>query len=156
MHGTDTLIKHAGQNNLIKDVRVAVTGGQGLVLRVKGPLNYIVVISDQGIDMNVVSDDGYNNPNGLSVEDEPAVAETESVEISPNPFNPAVSISFRGIRNVGSLKIYDSRGAMVADLTSRVRNQSVLWNASSNASGLYIAVLNLEKRQLTRTLLLVK
>jgi hypothetical protein len=156
LQGTDTLIKHSGQNNLIKDVRVAVAGGQGLVLRVKGPLNYIVVISDEGIDMNAVSDDGYNNPNGLVVEDEPASPEAESVEINPNPFNPAVCISFRGLSNVKSLILYDGRGEKVADLSSQVRGHSVLWKASSNASGLYFAVLTLEKKRITRTLLLVK
>src|SRR3989339_664679 len=63
----------------------------------------------------------------------------ESVEITPNPFNPAVTISV-GVQNFEPLQIliYTISGRMITDLSKQMVNGKCVWNAGNMPSGLYI------------------
>jgi len=78
----------------------------------------------------------------------------------PNPFNPVTTLRF-GLpeeSNV-SLKVYDVTGKNVADLVSghlSAGYHSVVWDASTNASGLYFVKLTTPGYSATQKLMLVK
>jgi pimeloyl-ACP methyl ester carboxylesterase len=48
----------ASKNNFVKTYTVTVSGGAGLTLSMFGPINYLVVISSEGVGMDEVADDG--------------------------------------------------------------------------------------------------
>jgi hypothetical protein len=58
----------------------------------------------------------------------------------PNPFNPATTIEFSlPVRSDYSLKIYNVTGQLVKEFvgTENAGNHQVIWDATSNASGIY-------------------
>ncbi|OGJ84630.1 MAG: hypothetical protein A2268_11440 [Candidatus Raymondbacteria bacterium RifOxyA12_full_50_37] len=84
---------------------------------------------------------------------------------SPNPFNPAVMIFVGASRNIESniasvtplrLAIYAPNGRFVTDVTSKLVNGRVLWDASRMPSGIYIVKARAGKRVLTKAITLVK
>ena len=82
----------------------------------------------------------------------------------PNPFNPSTTIRFAlAERARVSLVIYDILGRSVATLMRGTRDQGtydVTWDGRSEgravSSGMYVAVLRINDRTLSRKLLLVK
>ena len=82
----------------------------------------------------------------------------------PNPFNPSTTIRFAlPERAQVSLVIYDVLGRSVASLIQGARNRgtyNVTWDGRSGgrpvSSGMYVAVLRINNRTLSRKLLLVK
>jgi hypothetical protein len=78
----------------------------------------------------------------------------------PNPFNPRTAISYQlsAISDV-TLRIYDVLGRQVAELDNGIRNpgtQTVHWNASAIASGVYFYRLRAGSFVETRKMLLVR
>lgn len=66
---------------------------------------------------------------------------------APNPFNPAVSLTISGgLSHKPLLRIYDTSGKLVADLSANVRNGQAVWNAEGFASGVYMARAENENR----------
>jgi hypothetical protein len=65
------------------------------------------------------------------------------ISASPNPFNPSVSLTVTGVmpNERVSIKIFNVRGTMVADVSSLLRPGSgtVRWDAGGVPSGLYVA-----------------
>jgi hypothetical protein len=84
------------------------------------------------------------------------------IEAAPNPFNPSVVLTIRGMstagmaRDVPSVRIYSMTGQCVADLSARVRNGSVAWNASANTSGVYLLKVGMAGKAVTRKLVLAR
>ncbi|OGJ89593.1 MAG: hypothetical protein A2268_01315 [Candidatus Raymondbacteria bacterium RifOxyA12_full_50_37] len=106
------------------------------------------------------------------------------IHASPNPFNPAVTISITNVKLSASpakrgerimnpdLKIYNTQGQLVKDLTSDIRNlkfvirspriaageagNSVVWDASGQPSGLYVVRATLGSSVFTKTITLMK
>jgi len=78
----------------------------------------------------------------------------------PNPFNPATNIVIRlGHSQLVSLKIYDVLGREVSTLVEGYQPEGVTkvsWNADSQASGIYWAVLSDRSDQVVRKLILLK
>jgi hypothetical protein len=116
-----------------------------------------------GVDINTYADDGYAPP--LPVEDALALDGVKSLEIFPNPFNPSATL----VVNLGnpdmralSLKVYDLRGRVVADLVKQggagLRNGATafVWNSGNRASGTYIVKLFAGNRIITRRMTLLK
>src|SRR3989339_602720 len=62
--------------------------------------------------------------------------------VAPNPFNPAVTIIVNGngaeTLRATSLRVYNTNGRMVADLTSGVINNRVTWDAGTHPAGVYV------------------
>lgn len=75
--------------------------------------------------------------------------------ISPNPFNPAVNI-FIGTHNHASLRIYNTNGRMVADVTQRISNGRVTWDASGMPSGVYIICATVGNKILSKVATLIR
>jgi hypothetical protein len=82
---------------------------------------------------------------------------------APNPFNPSTVISISGVKLVAaSLRVFDMRGRMVADLTGALRRSAmrgearVEWNAAGLASGIYVVRLDGTGFTLTRSLVLIR
>jgi len=78
----------------------------------------------------------------------------------PNPFNPSTTIRY-GIREQGHIEItiYNVLGRQVTTLVDgRVTAgwHEVRWDASRNASGVYIAVLDHQDRRVSHQMLLIK
>lgn len=86
-----------------------------------------------------------------------------SVELNqnyPNPFNPSTTINFT-LQKVGKVRIaiYNSMGQQVAELVNNVVPEglnSVVWNASDVASGVYYYQLENNGLVLTRKMTLIK
>jgi hypothetical protein len=78
----------------------------------------------------------------------------------PNPFNPSTHLPFSLSRaGEARLTVYDTRGAQVAVLADGWRAagaHEVAWDASGQASGVYLVVLEAEGRRLVERLTLLK
>jgi hypothetical protein len=80
-----------------------------------------------------------------------------SIVCLPNPFNPNISLVLAGpFANAASIKILDINGKIVADLSDRISNGRVHWNAFGAASGVYVAVVRKGDLKLTKKLILSK
>lgn len=126
-HGSDTLglnpQAHAGDGIStdgqvwVADSRVTVTGGAGLRLNVYGGISYLVLVSDDGADLNVVSKDGGFTPDPLYTKAKKSGATAvlyRAPMACPNPFNPATTVRFALPRDVSAVyALYDIRGKKV-------------------------------------------
>lgn len=147
-NGSDIILHHEGVSNLIGKDTVSVTGGNGLQLSVFGRINYIVIISKEGIDIDAVADDqGDVVPVYTEQEGNTEIPQTSfSFNASPNPFNPGTRLSGR-LSGAGRaplrLDFYDIQGKRVDFImvTPAEFNRGVIWNASSLSTGIYYAVL---------------
>jgi len=79
---------------------------------------------------------------GVPISQRPLLPSTYELSPNyPNPFNPTATIQYNlPYRSGVSLKVYDILGQLVATLASGMHeagNQSVTWNASNFASGIY-------------------
>lgn len=171
-YGADTLIRYSGMDNFIKTDTIDVTAVNGAFdLTVLGQINYLVLISNQGVDIDSVAwDQGqrlvpFTLPDSGPVLFTPASTMSASAanqglfEASPNPFNPATRLRFSLGKKPGAgvtMKIFDARGALVEDLTGKISANQAEWNARHRASGLYIAVLSQGGMQWKKKLMLVK
>lgn len=99
---------------------------------------------------------------GSAIESDVLHEEKVSLGTSPNPFNPMVNISVTGLHPGAELKIININGKMVANLTSALNaksgkgGRSVAWDATGNASGVYVVVLRNGKTELRKKALLVR
>lgn len=120
--GSDTLLRNpavAGylstKHNWITDSRVSISGGQGLRLTVYSGLSYVVLISDDGAEMNLVAgDDRFRvepelTAKGAKQRGPETLSRMPSVR--PNPFNPSAEVSFFLPAGVAAeYGVYDVRG----------------------------------------------
>jgi hypothetical protein len=184
--GSDTLIKidmnrdttiggivyQYGKYNRIKDDTITVTGANGLQLSCLGPVNYLVVISDNGIPMNLVADDDGipddppDTVGGLAAERHPPVAAV-AMSVFPNPFNPCVNVFYALPARVNGLfRIYNTAGQCLFSSTlsgaSRGIRGSIRWDGKNNkgmaqAAGCYLARLTTSNgKALTQKLMMLK
>ncbi|OGJ90964.1 MAG: hypothetical protein A2268_10000 [Candidatus Raymondbacteria bacterium RifOxyA12_full_50_37] len=68
----------------------------------------------------------------------PRSAET-SLSVSPNPFNPVLTIHMNSYEPA-TLRVFDTAGRMVADLTTNLKNGCATWDASALPSGIFVIV----------------
>ncbi len=98
----------------------------------------------------------------LDVNEEQSTTPTEFTLISayPNPFNGTTTIKY-DVPAAGSIRmaIYDVNGRLVKTLhTGKVQagQHKIVWDGSSNSSGIYLAVLEADGKVFTSKLLLIK
>ena len=86
---------------------------------------------------------------------------TELTDAYPNPFNPSSTINY-GLKNEGHVEImvYDATGRLVDELVNKHQtagyDYSVTWNASNQASGMYLAKMVVGDVVQTQKLVLLK
>ena len=80
--------------------------------------------------------------------------------VYPNPFNPITTIHYALPEDsLVSLLIYDLQGRVAAELLNDLKTagyHSLIWNASSHASGIYFVKMQADKDVSTQKLMLVK
>lgn len=137
--GADTICrKPVGTANGITIDTITVSGGFA-DFTVNGPINYLVMISSQGININTVADDGIDYVPPSSVADGPeATSATPALSASPIPFNPVVTIRYALPDARGLLCIYTPAGRLVRSWAVQGRG-SLAWDGRGMTSGLYIA-----------------
>jgi hypothetical protein len=149
--GTDTLISYIGTGNFIKKDTISVTAATGgtFDLVVKGQICYLVLISNEGVDIDSVAWDEGVRLTPFTIQDNPPVTSvsksnekvSQKVFCSafPNPFNPITTIKLSGFKTGtnSTLTIHDILGRSVVDLTKHIAG-TVRWDASTLPSGIYI------------------
>ncbi|MBL8026779.1 MAG: T9SS type A sorting domain-containing protein [Fibrobacteres bacterium] len=160
--GGKLLFAHYGAVNGIKIDTVIVTGGNGLVLTVCGAMNYLVMIANEGIDINLVADDDgvVVTPPATALEDEITGTTETTIKVSPNPFNPTTTIQLLGVRHNGNaqVSIYDVRGILVEQRTlklSKLRD-GYSWDGARHGSGVYTLRVAGTGFAMTRQLICIK
>jgi hypothetical protein len=81
-------------------------------------------------------------------------SELPSVTLTPNPFNPVVSIKVKS-NHSASISIFSASGKLVKQTVVQP-NVTNIWDASSHPSGLYIVRINTAKNVITRKITLMK
>lgn len=166
-YGSELLFTHSGASNGIAIDTVAVTGGNGLILTVNGVINYLVVISNQGVDINSVTmDDGTVIPYMDSRNEKNAeIAAAITLTSVPNPFNPESRIAF-SLPSAGPVRldVYDIKGRFIRNLASGrtgAGSHAVVWNGRDKAgkrvsAGIYVYRLTAGPKVLLRKAILAK
>jgi hypothetical protein len=156
--GTDTLIRHSGASNGIKIDTIRVFGNDGIHLFVNGPINYIVAISSEGVDINLVAqDDGsimvLTLPSGPLVVQEPLL-------VAPSPCNLSTRISYNLSRTGPvTLMIFNAKGEKVALLarSRQVRGfHTVEFDGAKLPSGVYVCRLAAGQALFSKKIILLK
>ena len=90
----------------------------------------------------------------------------EGVSVNPNPFNPQVNVTVRGVVDAKQrqvLEVFDVRGHKVASLepkgktvTGRYGRFDYSWNATASASGVYIIKIKMGQKMWQRKVTLIK
>lgn len=182
--GNDTLLinpqKHDGDNihtNLqiwSSDSRVTVSGGLGLRLDIYGSIAYLVLISDDGADLNLVGKDDTPNlfaPQLSTGNEKPGDGDLGGFSCPiacPNPFNPATVIRFNIRKSMPGQKIklaiYDVRGRLVRAMRLAAANAGpcqIAWDSRNDngvrvGSGLYVCRLVYGNKKAELRLVLIK
>lgn len=83
--------------------------------------------------------------------------EALSLEASPNPFNPAVTLTLAGkqMKDAG-VKVFDPSGRLIADLSKGLKQGRAVWNATGLASGVYMVIAKQGKRSITKRIVYSK
>lgn len=155
-------IKRPGILNGIRIDTITVTGGAGAVLTVNGGIDYLVMISSEGIPMDMVADDG-----SLAVTPElpPAMAGKNGKEAgkdgfsaAPNPFNPCVTLAFSGglLNSYKRVVVYDASGRRVHGASLGTAAAFHRWETAGLGSGTYLVTVVYGNRTLSRRLTLLK
>jgi hypothetical protein len=79
-----------------------------------------------------------------------------SLEVSPNPFNPSVTIRISGLTPGGQVIVFDMTGRRIADLTQAFHQGRAVWNAKNMPSGLYVVKAWLGRKVFTKKITLLK
>lgn len=119
--GPDTLVRHAivpNSGNTIKDDTITITGDSGVTFNVYGPICYMVMISNEGIDINSVADDNGVKvllaPPGVDAEKAPETVARMELDAYPNPFNPTVTVHVALLPRTQALyRIYNMKGQLL-------------------------------------------
>ncbi|MBL8025828.1 MAG: hypothetical protein JNL74_05425 [Fibrobacteres bacterium] len=160
--GNDTIavnpLEHAGdgiatdEQVWIADRRITVSGDSGLKLNIYGGISYIVLISDDGADLNLAAKDGgtiSKPPQGTATE---KVKESVTIidrkpSAVPNPFNPTTTICFTIPAGIAAdYCIFDIKGRLILNTkmsrsdfvqTKRITVNFSSIRGNSFASGIY-------------------
>ncbi len=105
------------------------------------PGNYEVSVTDANGAVVATAEITIEEPNGI--DDENATPESYSLKQNfPNPFNPTTTIEYSlPYASKVTVEIFNILGERIVKLVDAVQNggyKSIIWNASKNASGVYI------------------
>jgi hypothetical protein len=118
-YGAEIIAVHSGAGNLVFVDTLIASGGLGLTLTLRGKIDYLVVISNQGLDINTVADDNGLVKNDIGLEKAAGQKPLPlALSISPTPFNPScrISLSLPAASHV-RLDVYNLAGRHVYTLT---------------------------------------
>jgi hypothetical protein len=163
----------AGDKNTFKNDTITVRGDTGLVLNIKAAVCYLVIISNEGIDINEVAGDtgAIIAPPAVATEDisEISIKTVSDFALSahPNPFNPTVRINYALKPAVsGVYRIFNLRGQLLFEKELSSSRSGVIgtfsWNGRdlkgrSLTTGFYLGSLETSNgRRLTHKLMLMK
>lgn len=163
--GEDTLFKHVTSTGHMVEAKtdtVELHGLAGLVLKIYGPIAYLVVVTKAGVNIDSVAYDTPPLPVSSAILDVSAKTTLTKMELVafPNPFNPSVTIRVNS--GLGSAQwkamIFDVAGKTVACFQGKGKegNAQFIWNASGFPSGLYTVKWLSEKRTFYGRLILMK
>ncbi|MBL8025867.1 MAG: hypothetical protein JNL74_05620 [Fibrobacteres bacterium] len=137
---------------------IRLYGMDGIKLKIKGAIAYIVVCTMEGVNIDSIAlDNGEFAVKGTVGSSSSALNAVckPSIDVCPNPLNPTAVIRINGISRVdGILKIYNTAGKMVAAL--KPSNGRFVWNGHNRASGLYSVVYSNGRMVLKSRLCLLK
>lgn len=167
LFGNDTIAKKIpGQGNTMSLARAEVAGDSGALFTVSGPINYLVIISEAGVEMGRVADDGnlmpvYFYPPGFTeAKKEGDPGTPQALSITPNPFNPFAEIGMSvAERGVAFLSIYTLQGRLVERLWSgelSAGTHKVAWNAGGVAAGIYVLEMRVNGSRFQKRVILLK
>ena len=153
--------KPSGTGNGINVNTITVAGGNGAVFSVYGSINYIVMISDEGVDINEVAED-KGDPVPLSpyvgIKEQGQNTDLSELIVAPNPFNSIAKIGIPATVDVknATLQVFDIYGKLVADLTSSLADRVVQFNAEFLSEGIYLVRLNAGNKMYAKKLICLK
>ena len=118
-------------------------------------------------DAPTVRDAFYDDLPGVGIEELSAQGLDEPVQVNahPNPFNPAVKITYvvprtsYGVKTPIQFNVYDINGKMVEQMTpydERSTRYEFTWNATGYPSGIYIVRIQWGGKRVTKQLVLMK
>ena len=157
--GVDTLISHSGASNGINVDTIRVFGNDGIHLFVKGNINYLVAISSEGVDINLVAqDDG--SVMGISAQPEKLLAPAEMLSADPTPFAARTSLKF-AVQTPGnvSLSIFNASGRKIGTIANgyhAIGGYSANFNASALPAGVYLCRLSVGAKTWSKRIVLLK
>lgn len=159
----DILTRLSSQNEftLLQEKVPASTGSYGDIVIPDAPGDSLIVrLQAHGIDTVYSDSEPKEIPISTSTEDPSLVYEFRLDQNYPNPFNPTTTISFSLPKaSFIQLSIFNTNGRQVATLVSGVKPSglnSVTWDATSFASGVYYYRLTNGQQVLTQKMILIK
>ncbi|MBL8025358.1 MAG: Ig-like domain-containing protein [Fibrobacteres bacterium] len=167
-NGIDTIMKwtdKAGQAGV--QVDTISVGSNVLNLKFKGYLCYVVVMSMEESDINLVADDGNladNIPGGHTTASETGkIQNAFDLGAGPIPANPSVKLTayLPNVKEIADLSIFDGSGRVMRSwsLSSVSGKTSVVWDGNNNSgkpvsSGMYIVKLKSGSRSIAKRIVL--
>ncbi|MBL8027739.1 MAG: hypothetical protein JNL74_15055, partial [Fibrobacteres bacterium] len=134
VYGTDTLMKWSHQNGVAGvEIDTITVTGSSLTLRFMGYLCYLVIISNEGININEVAEDGglHDNISTPNTEIENSTFENERVclTVSPVPANPQSAIAFEVPKSSRppSITIMDNYGRIINSYQTLINKGKIIW-----------------------------
>jgi hypothetical protein len=138
---------------------IRIFGMDGIKLKIKGPINYLVVCTKEGVDIDSIALDTppFCIKSGSSASENLKEPEddTPTISVCPNPFNPSTTIKISHLKSQHcELKIFSSNGRHITTIKSKDGN--FLWNAKGLSTGVYIARYYAGQTTLQRQLVFLK
>lgn len=84
----------------------------------------------------------------------PEQLQSNELLVTPNPFNPTIKIEVKG--KCESLKIYNVKGVVVANIKSALYNGFATWNAGNNPAGHYFVTIIVNGKKIVKKITLIK
>jgi len=155
----DTLMRYTsvtyGRPKAFKDT-IRVFGMDGIRLQIYGPIAYLVVCTQAGVDIDSIALDNGDFARKADPMESEALPGMRAISLfaSPNPFKTVMTFSLNGARPSGELRVYDSRGRLAACV--KPQGRTFTWNAKGLPSGLYVARYADETVRLEKKVILLK
>jgi hypothetical protein len=158
-YGTDTLLSTppCACNTVVTDT-ITVTGGNGIMFRLRGSLDYLVVIPSEGIDIDYAADDGMLVSSSAGVQRSLAPLKYLSLAAGPNPCNPVSTLRLdMPSDNSVRLEVYSIAGKLTRVIAAgqiKAGAHSFVWDGKDESShpvsaGVYIYRLRAGNRVLS-------
>ncbi len=159
----DILTRLSSENEftLVQERVPASDGSYGDIVIPEAPGDSLIVrVQAHGIDSVYSDSEPKQIPVSTSTEDPTLVHEFRLNQNYPNPFNPTTTITFSLPKaSFTQLGIFNAMGQQVVTLVNGLKPSglnSVTWDASSFASGVYYLQIKVDNHVLTRKMTLIK
>ncbi|MBL8028248.1 MAG: T9SS type A sorting domain-containing protein [Fibrobacteres bacterium] len=182
IYGTDTLMYlPTGGTWVTKVDTIIVSGGSGANFKIRGNLSYLILMSNDGTNLDSVSWDrepltfvGDSAMDAIKADTTwPVSAEhsvpslksdkkSVSLHATPNPFNPSTRIYYSiGSSRLANCAIYDIKGRMVRSFAITSAQDEIIWDGCDGAgkqlsTGSYLVRVETAKEVVSCRLFLLK